>query len=176
MFFLQMSGFPGSGKSTLARQISQTTGAVIVDHDISKTAIIKSLSSQGYTMEGKVIGQLSYDVDWSLVDYYLSNGHSLIMDSPCLYSNLLETGLELARKHKKKYKYVECYVEDIELIRNRLKNQERLLSQIEAPSSEEGFYRALINSKKPEEENYIVVDSSKPIAEYLSKGLEYINE
>lgn len=171
MFFLQMSGFPGSGKSTLARQISQTTGAVIVDHDISKTAILKSLSSQGYTMEGKVIGQLSYDVDWSLVDYYLSNGHSVIMDSPCLYSNLLETGLELARKQ-----YVECYVEDIELIRNRLKNRERLLSQIEAPSSEEGFYRALINSKKPEEENYIVVDSSKPIAEYLSKVLEYINE
>ncbi|OPG99574.1 ATP-binding protein, partial [Chryseobacterium mucoviscidosis] len=32
------------------------------------------------------------------------------------------------------------------------------------------------NSKKPEEENYIVVDSSKPIAEYLSKVLEYINE
>src|SRR5690606_5145805 len=98
MFFLQMSGFPGSGKSTLARQISQSTGAVIVDHDIYKTAILKSLSSQGYTMEGRAIGQLSYDLDWSLVDYYLSNGHSVIMDSPCLYSNLLETGLELARK------------------------------------------------------------------------------
>lgn len=102
MFFLQMSGFPGSGKSTLAREISQTTGAVIVDHDISKTAILESLSSQGYTMEGKVIGQLSYEVDWSLVYYYLSNGHSVIMDSPCLYRNLLETGLELAIKHQKK--------------------------------------------------------------------------
>lgn len=135
MFFLQMSGFPGSGKSTLARQISQATGAVIVDHDISKTAILKSLSSQGNTMEGKTIGQLSYDVDWSLVDFYLSNGHSVIMDSPCLYSNLLETGLELSRKHKKRYKYVECYIEDIEIIRNRLKNRERFLSQIEAPSS-----------------------------------------
>ncbi|WP_410769497.1 AAA family ATPase [Fontibacillus sp. BL9] len=176
MFFLQMSGFPGSGKSTLARQISQTTGAVIVDHDISKTAILKSLSSQGYTMEGKVLGQLSYDVDWSLVDYYLSNGHSVIMDSPCLYSNLLETGLELARKHKKKYKYVECYIEDIELIRYRLKNREILLSQIEAPSSDEGFYWTIKNSKKPEEEKFIVVDSSKPIADYLPKVLEYINE
>lgn len=176
MFFLQMSGFPGSGKSTLARQISHTTGAVIVDHDISKTAILKSLSSQGCTLDGKVIGQLSYDVDWSLVDYYLSNGHSVIMDSPCLYSNLLETGLELARKHKKKYKYVECYIDDIELIRNRLKNRERLLSQIEAPSSKEGFYRTVKNSKKPEEEKYLVLDSSKPIAEYLPKVLEYINE
>lgn len=44
-------------------------------------------------MEGKIIGQLSYDVDWSLVDFHLWNGHSVIMDSPCLYRNLLETGL-----------------------------------------------------------------------------------
>lgn len=116
-----MSGFPGSGKSTLARQISQAAGAVIVDHDISKTAIMKSLSLQGNTMESRAIGQLSYDVDWSLVDFYLSNGHSVIMDSPCLYSNVLETGLELARKYQKRYKYVECYIEDIEIIRNRLK-------------------------------------------------------
>ncbi len=127
-------------------------------------------------MESRAIGQLSYDVDWSLVDFYLSNGHSVIMDSPCLYSNVLETGLELARKYQKRYKYVECYIEDIEIIRNRLKNRERLLSQIEGPSSKEAFYRTIKNSKKPEGEKYIVVDSSKPIADYFPKVLEYINE
>ena len=45
MFFLQMSGFTGSGKSTLARQISKITGAVIIDHDIVKSALLKSLDT-----------------------------------------------------------------------------------------------------------------------------------
>lgn len=35
-----MSGFPGSGKSTLARQIAKLTGAVIIDHDIVKSALL----------------------------------------------------------------------------------------------------------------------------------------
>lgn len=43
MFFVQMSGFPGSGKSTLSRQIAKRTGAVIVDHDIVKSALLHSI-------------------------------------------------------------------------------------------------------------------------------------
>ncbi len=43
MFFVQMSGHPGSGKSTLARQIGKRTGAVIIDHDIVKSALLNSI-------------------------------------------------------------------------------------------------------------------------------------
>jgi predicted kinase len=43
VFFVQMSGFPGSGKSTLARNISKLTGAVIIDHDIVKSALLHTL-------------------------------------------------------------------------------------------------------------------------------------
>lgn len=45
MFFLQMSGFPGSGKSTLAREIAKRTGAVVIDHDIVKSALLNSLNN-----------------------------------------------------------------------------------------------------------------------------------
>jgi predicted kinase len=34
-----MSGFPGSGKSTLAKQIAKRTNAVIIDHDVVKSAL-----------------------------------------------------------------------------------------------------------------------------------------
>ena len=40
-----MSGFPGSGKSTLSRIISNLTGAVIIDDDIVKSSLLKSLES-----------------------------------------------------------------------------------------------------------------------------------
>lgn len=46
VFFLQMSGFPGSGKSTLSKYIAKLTGAVIVDHDVVKSALLKSLKAK----------------------------------------------------------------------------------------------------------------------------------
>ena len=54
MYFLQMSGFPGSGKTTLARRIAQITGAVIVNHDISKTALLEA--SAGHAIELSDLG------------------------------------------------------------------------------------------------------------------------
>ena len=79
MCFIQMSGFPGSGKSTLARRIAEQTGAVIVDHDISKTAVIEA--SEGMDIETKTLGRISYTVDWAFIDYYLSQGYDVIFDS-----------------------------------------------------------------------------------------------
>ena len=38
-----MSGFPGSGKSTVSKYIAKLTGAVIIDHDVLKSALLKSL-------------------------------------------------------------------------------------------------------------------------------------
>lgn len=72
MFFLQMSGFPGSGKSTLTRRVANVTGAIIVDHDISKTAILEASEGQG--IELKTLGRFSYKVDWALIEFYWNAG------------------------------------------------------------------------------------------------------
>lgn len=85
MFFIQMSGFPGSGKSTLSRQIAEKIGAVIVDHDIVKTALITSFEE--IPIEKKLVGKIAYNVDWSLVEFHLSQGLNVVLDSPCLYRN-----------------------------------------------------------------------------------------
>ena len=51
MFFLQMAGFPGAGKSTLAKEIAKQTGCIIVDHDISKTSLLKSFQELQWTQD-----------------------------------------------------------------------------------------------------------------------------
>lgn len=43
MFFLQMSGVPGSGKSTLTKAIQEKLNVVIVDHDVTKTALLEKV-------------------------------------------------------------------------------------------------------------------------------------
>lgn len=70
MFFLQMSGFPGSGKSTLARRIAKNTGAIVIDHDIVKTTLLESLETR--QIETMAAGGISYEIEWSLIDFHLS--------------------------------------------------------------------------------------------------------
>ncbi len=84
MFFLQMSGFPGSGKSTLARRIAESTGAIIIDHDIVQSAMLEAWDSN---VDTKATGIISYHIEWSLIDFHLSQGESVIHDSPCFYTD-----------------------------------------------------------------------------------------
>lgn len=119
MFFVQMSGFPGSGKSTLARQILKRTGAVIVDHDIVKSALLHSMEEG--EIDSNLAGKISYNIDWSLIEFHLSQGQDVIFDSPCLYQEMIDKGTYLSKKYNVKYKYVECYLSDIHEINFRLK-------------------------------------------------------
>lgn len=171
MFFLQMSGFPGSGKSTLAKHISKLTNAVIVDHDISKTALLEALDDQDLSMN--TLGKTSYHMDWALIDFYLCQGYSVIFDAPCLYEEMIEMGEQLCLKYKIKYKYVECYVDNYELIQQRLLTRERRISQIES-TPYESFRHAIQQTKKSDRYECLTVDSSEPIETYLNKVIEYI--
>lgn len=174
MFFIQMSGFPGSGKSTLSRQIAKKTGAIIIDHDIVKSALLQSI--ENISLDAKSAGKISYNIDWSLIEFHLSQGQSVIFDSPCLYQEMIDRGIELSEKYNVKYKYIECYLNDFNEINHRLKNRESMLSQIRRVSSEEIFKYTIANSKKPTNCKYIVVDTSKPLTRYLNDVLNYINE
>lgn len=174
MFFVQMSGFPGSGKSSLAREISKLTGAVIIDHDIIKSAILHSVGET--PIDAKLAGKISYSIDWSLIEFYLSQGQAVILDSPCLYEELIEKGLYVSEKYHVTYKYVECYLDDIHEINFRLKNRDRMVSQIKEIKSEVAFNYAIENSKKPSGSKCMVVDTRKPLASYLHDVINYINE
>ncbi|MGE6260666.1 AAA family ATPase [Heyndrickxia sporothermodurans] len=93
---LQMAGFPGSGKSTLARIIGTKTGAIVIDHDIVKSALMEALKEN--EMNLNTAGKISYHIEWSLIDFHLSQGNSVIFDSPCFYSEMVEKGLSLANR------------------------------------------------------------------------------
>lgn len=174
MFFLQMSGFPGSGKSTLARFIAKSTGAIIIDHDIVKSALLESI--EGTNIDFKVAGKISYHIDWSLIEFYLAQGHDVILDSPCLYSEMIDRGSALSKKYNAKYKYIECHLNDIHEINTRLKKRQRMISQIQDVSSEKHFHIAVNGSKKPSDSKYLVVDSGQPLENYMNDAIHYVNE
>lgn len=174
MFFLQMSGFPGSGKSTLAREIAKRTKAIIIDHDVTKSALLDSLNNLSLQIDQS--GEISYNIDWSLNEFILSQGHSVIFDSPCLYQEIVDRGTSLAQKYQAKYKYIDVILDDINQINTRLKTRERMPSQITEVISRQAFNHAVRNSKKPVGYDFLLVDSSLPLESYLGKVLNYLNQ
>ncbi len=172
VFFLQMSGFPGSGKSTLSKYIAKLTGAVIVDHDVVKSALLKSLKEKG--VGPTVVGGISYDIEWELIDFLLEQEHSVILDSPCLYEGMVKKGIDLCQKHGATYKYIECYLNNIEEINRRLQTRERKISQITKVGSEVAFQKCLAGSKRPLHGEYLIVDSGEPLEKYGKKVMDYI--
>ena len=174
MFFVQMSGFPGSGKSTLSRQIAKRTEAVIIDHDIVKSSLLQSL--EGAPIDSKLAGQISYNIDWSLIEFQLSQGNNVIFDSPCLYEEMIEKGTTLAKKYNVKYKYVECYLDDMNEINLRLKNRKGMISQIKEIKSADAFKYTIENSKKPSNVKSLLVNTRQPIEGYIQEVMNYVNE
>ncbi|MGE7023191.1 AAA family ATPase [Solibacillus cecembensis] len=173
MFFIQMSGFPGSGKSTLAHEIAKRTGCIIIDHDIVKSALLNSIDDG--SIDGKLAGKIAYNIDFSLVDFHLSQRQSVILDSPCLYENMVNRGTNLAAKYNVKYKYIECYLDDFTEINNRLKIRERMISQIAEVKSAATFHATLQSSKKPANTNHIIVNTGQSLESYIEEVMNYIN-
>lgn len=169
MFILQMAGFPGSGKSTLAKEISKYMDVVIIDRDIIKSSMIES----GVNKE--IVSNSSYHVTFALCKYYLSINKNVIIDTPCFYNGTLENGIKIANDYKAKYKYIECIVEDFNVINNRLMSREKFVSQIEY-AQEENFILAKNKSKRPANHEYLTIDSSLPIDMYIQDVLTYLNK
>ena len=174
MFLLQMSGVPGSGKSTLAKSISEYIDVVIINTDIVKSAILDIVDDIDFKYAGKV----TYNIAYALARDYLQQGKNVILDSPCLYNEGLQTGISLAKECNAQYKYIECFLEDLDEIDKRLRQRESYASQIKALSSDkssiEGMRRAIYAAKRPEETAYLVVDTLKPLEEYIEEVIEYI--
>ncbi len=168
-----MSGFPGSGKSTLAREIAKRTGGIVIDHDIVKSSLLNFIDE--VSIDGKLAGKISYNIDWSLIDFHLSQGHNVIFDSPCLYEELVDIGTKLSIKYNAKYKYIECYLDDFKEINYRLKKRERMVSQIAEIKSEAAFTQTLRNSKKPSNYRCITVNTRQPLDKYIQEVMDYIN-
>lgn len=170
MFFLQMSGFPGSGKSTLAKEIARRTNAVLVDHDVVKSALLEKLGERDTTLAGGI----SYHVEWAMIEANLAIGNSVILDSPCLYETMIEKGEALVKKYRCNYKYIECYIDDMEIINQRLTQRERMPSQIKEITSETAFQNTLASSQKPTKHPFITIDTSQPLDTYIQQAMDYI--
>lgn len=178
--FIQMSGAPGSGKTTVANAIATQIGAVIIDHDITKSALLDADVSLS------VSGKASYQVLDAVARHLLSQGHHVIFDSPCFYVELLQRGQRLVQEANARYLYIECVLENLVQLDRRLRQRHRHRSQVAGiqrtptgGSRMEQFVDAAVfrdwiaNMKRPET-GYLVLDTAYPLEACLEKAMAYI--
>jgi predicted kinase len=115
LLFIQMSGVPGAGKTTVAPAIAKRISAVVIDHDVTKSALLEA------SVPVAIAGAASYHVLNALARHLLTQGYSVIFDSPCLYIELLERGQRVAREVGAHYRYIECVVADLDELDRRLR-------------------------------------------------------
>ncbi|MEZ4705716.1 MAG: ATP-binding protein [Caldilineaceae bacterium] len=179
LIFVQMSGAPGSGKTTVAHGLARETGAVVIDHDVTKSALLAA------EIDVATAGRASYVVLDALARHLLQQGHSVIFDSPCLYAELLARGQKLAAEAGAAYRYVECILNDIDELDRRLRTRQRWPSQIKgvyAPpvpgsgktlSGRPRFEHWIANMKRPDGD-YLVLDTARPPAICVAEAIAYV--
>ncbi len=182
LLLIQMSGLPGTGKTTLAREIGRHCGTVVLDHDITKTALLDG----GVAWE--TAGPASYETLYALARSLLNQGHSVVLDSPCFYQRILDEGLQMVTATGACYRYVECVVEDLAEISRRLRGRTPLRSQrrdlgappTDAPTSEPlstaDLFREWNHLMKRPAHSYLQVDTTRPLATYLPEVLAFLTE
>ncbi|KAJ2966061.1 hypothetical protein NQ176_g10322 [Zarea fungicola] len=168
---IQMSGAPGSGKSTVATILRQRIGGVVINHDVIRSSLLES------SMPFAQAAEQAYRLQWALAGDVMKQDHNIIIDSTCNYQQILDQGAALAEKFGYTYWYVECKVEDIYLLDQRLRTRVSMASQrtgVDCPpaaavspaghpntlmSCQSLFKKWIENPSRPEK-NGIVVDST----------------
>ena len=179
LVFIQMSGPPGAGKTTVATAIAQHIGAVVIDHDITKTALLDA------EVPISIAGHASYCVLGAVAQDLLKQGHSVIHDSPCLYEELLERGQQLAADVGAAYRYIECVVNDLKELDRRLRTRPRLRSQRrglgippidilgETRSLEDILRHGIAKMKRPVN-GFLLLDAMRPLEVCVKEAIGYI--
>lgn len=179
LIFVQMSGVPGAGKTTLAHAIAKQIGAVVIDHDVTKSVLLDA------TVPVDLAGRASYLVLDSLARHLLKQGHSVIFDSPCRYSELLARGQRLAEESGAAYRYIECVLHDLAELDRRLRTRGRMRSQLAgvyaAPTEGSGkteagaevFRHWIANMQRPATD-YLTLDTSRPLERCVAEALRYV--
>lgn len=168
---IQMSGAPGSGKSTIATILRQQIGGVVINHDVIRSSLLES--SVPFDQAAKQ----AYKLQWALAGDVMNQDHNIIIDSTCNYQQILDQGARLAEQFGYTYWYVECKVEDIYLLDQRLRTRVSMASQrtgvdcppaaaVSPPRNSNTFmncqdlFKKWIEDPARPEKNCIVVDST----------------
>ena len=165
MIVVQMHGEPGSGKSTIARELGARLGAVVLDKDVIKTALLRS-----GVVEAQA-GVAAYEVFHAQARALTAAGHAIILDSPVYWESVERRWLEISRAAGSAPILIACVCGDRAEIRRRLASREALESQMRAPLDLAQNPGAGATRFEPR----LTLDTTRPVEESVALALDYVH-
>lgn len=134
---------------------------MVIDHDVLRSSLLES----GLPFDQAA--QHAYQLQWALAQNFINQHLKIFIDSTCNYQDVLDHGSALAKQHDYTYWYVECQVQDVDLLDQRLRSRDPMTSQrtgVDRPPAAAADSRALftkwIESPFRPEDNVIILDST----------------
>ncbi|HXK33694.1 MAG TPA: AAA family ATPase [Dehalococcoidia bacterium] len=161
---VQMHGEPGSGKSALARAIAPRIGAVVLDKDVIKSALLRA------GIEASLAGGAAYEVYFEMARSLVELGHSVVLDNPVFWPRVEERWLELSRAAGCRPILIECVCGDRDELRRRLTTRDGMASQPREPLDLLRHPGAAATAFEPR----LTLDTTRPLDSIAEQAMAYI--
>ena len=162
LLVVQMHGEPGSGKTALARALAPAIPAIHLDKDVISSALIRA----GIAPE--LQGPGAYESLREVARSLMTQGYSVILDSPCFWPMNEDKGRALAAGFGATWAMIECKCPG-EVVEHRLATRERLESHPRCRgegSERPGMYEPTCER--------LVLDSTRPVADLVAEAIRYL--
>lgn len=160
---VQMHGEPGSGKSTLAGALGRALGAVVLDKDIVKSALLRTSIAEAQAAPA------AYEAFFDLARSLLRQRSSVILDSPAFWPAVQEKSLNLAREARASYAMIECVCPDRGELVRRLAGRDVQLSEPREPLD-----LAPIPGTAAPSCPRLILDTTRPLHELLTEAISFV--
>ena len=161
---VQMHGEPGSGKSTIARMLGERLGAVVIDKDVIKAALLRS------GVPEQDAGAAAYEVFFAQGRAFVAAGHSIILDNPVYWESVEQHWLEISDAASSPRMLIECVCADRDELLRRLATREIVESQPRDPLDLRRHPGSVTTAFEPR----LTLDTTRPLAELVDEATAYV--
>ena len=161
---VQMHGEPGSGKSTLARALAPRIGAVVLDKDIIKSALLRSGAPESLAASG------AYEAYFDLARSLVEQRRSIILDNPVFWARVEEQWLALSAAAGCAPILIECVCPDRDELVRRLGSRNGLESNPREPLDLLRHPGSVETRFEPR----ITLDTTRPLARLVDEATRFV--
>lgn len=170
---IMVMGLPGVGKTFLAQRLAEHISAYHLCSDIIRKEITNTpvemhrFEGYGKGIYTREVSGKTYEEMNARAENYLSQGKSCIIDATFTWEKSRNEAKEMAQKQDAQFFLINCTCPE-RTVMARMKKREKEFSLSDA--TPEIYYRIKSNSDKVKsKQNYIEVNTSKPIGKILGK-------
>jgi predicted kinase len=166
LIVVQMHGEPGSGKSSVAQRLGPRIGAIVLDKDIVKSALLRT----GVSVD--VAGPASYEAYHGIAASLLRQGYSIVLDHPIYWAVAQRRSLERASEAGARYIMIVCACPDRGELVRRLRGRDAMPSQPREPLTLTELPGAVDTAYEPR----LTLDTTRPIDELVDEAVAYVEQ